>query len=156
MDKEIKLKKLLKKYPVIGLDPQIFIYHFENNPIFRPLTMNLFKLMEEGEIIGVTSIISILEIIVRPKEKKDMHLVNEYKFLLNTFPNLVVGKIDEDVIDLAASLKAIYSLDTTLAIQLATAKLYDAHCFITNNQDLRQIQEIKVIITSDILGNVKD
>lgn len=151
MDKEIKLKTLLKKYSVIGLDSQIFIYHFENNPVFKPLTMTLFNLMEQGKIIGVTSILSILEIIVKPKEKQEHHIVNEYKFLLNTFPNLVVGKVDEDVIDLAASLKANYSCDTTMAIQLATAKLYDATCFITNKQNLKKIQEIKVIIISDIL-----
>jgi predicted nucleic acid-binding protein len=156
MDKEIKLKKLLKKYHVIGLDSQIFIYHFEDNPIFKPLTMTLFNLMEEGEIIGVTSILSILEIIVKPKEKEDQNLVNEYKFLLNTFPNLVIGKIDDDVIDLAAYLKANYSFDTTLSIQLATAKLYDANCFISNNQNLKKIQEIKVITTSDILDKAKD
>ncbi|MEW6095667.1 MAG: type II toxin-antitoxin system VapC family toxin [bacterium] len=156
MDKEVELRKFLKKYPVIGLDSQIFIYHFENNPVFRTFTMSLFNLMEQREIVGVTSILSILEIIVKPKEKEDTHLVSEYKFLLNTFPNLVVGAVDEDVVDLAASLKAKYSFETTIAVQLATAKLYDAACFITNNQDLKKIQEIKVIIISDILEKVKD
>jgi len=156
MSKEIKLREFLKKYSVIGLDSQIFISHFGNNPLFKPLTMTLFNLMEQGEIIGVTSILSILEIIVKPKEKEESHLVTEYKFLLTTFPNLVVGGVDEDVVDLAASLKAKYSLDTTVAIQLATAKLYDANCFMTNNQNLIKIEEIKVIITSNILEKIKD
>jgi len=154
MSQEIKLRELLKKYSVIGLDSQIFISHFENNPFFKPLTITLFNLMEQGEIIGVTSILSILEIIVKPKEKEQPHWVNEYKFLLTTFPNLVVGGVDEDVIDLAASLKAKYSFETTVAIQLATAKLYNANCFMTNNQNLMKIQEIKVIITSNILKKV--
>lgn len=151
MDKEIKLEKILKKYSTIGLDVAVFIYHFENNRLFKPLTITLFNLMEQGEIIGVTSILSILELLVKPKEKEEQHLVNEYKFLLNTFPNLVIGAVDEDVIDLAASFKAKYSFDTTSSIQLATAKLYDASCFMTNNQELKKIQEIKVIIISDIL-----
>lgn len=156
MGQEIKLRELLKKSSVIGLDAQIFIYHFENNPLFKSLTITLFNLMEQGEVIGVTSILSILEIIVKAKEKEEEYLANEYKFLVTTFPNLVVGGVDEEVIDVAASLKAKYSFETTEAIQLATAKLYDADCFITNNQNLKKIQEIKVIITSDILEKAKD
>lgn len=156
MRQEIKLRELFKKYSVIGLDFQIFIYHFENNPLFKPLTITLFNLMEQGEIIGVTSILSTLEIIVKAKEKEEEHLANEYKFLVTTFPNLVVGGVDEEVVDLAASLKAKYSFQTTESIQLATAKLYDADCFITNNQNLKKIQEIKVIMTSNILEKVKD
>jgi len=156
MDKGIKLKEFLKKYSVIGLDAQVFIYQFGNNPVFRPLTMTLFNLIEQGEIVGVTSILSILEIIAKPMEKEDTHLVNEYKFLLNTFPNLVVGAVDEDVIDLAAFLKAKYSFETTIAVQLATAKLYDARCFITNNQEMKRIQEVKVFIISEILEKVKE
>lgn len=159
MDKKQKLEELLKeffkKYSVIGLDSQVFIYHFGNNPIFRPFTITLFNLMEQGEIVGVTSILSVLEIISKAKEKEDQHLVNEYKFLFNTFPNLVVGGVDEDVVDLSATLKAKYSFDTTVAIQLATAKLYNATCFITNKQDLKKIQEIKVIIISEILENIQ-
>ncbi|MEW6606615.1 MAG: PIN domain-containing protein [bacterium] len=152
-----KLEKFLKGYHVIGLDAQIFIYLFENNPRFKPVTIALFSLMEQGEIIGVTSILSLLEILTKPMEKQEHHLINEYKFLLNTFPNLIIGKIDEEIIDLAASFKANYSfLDDTFAIQLATAKLYDAECFITHNQSLKKMREIKIINIAEILEKVED
>lgn len=155
MDKENKLRQLLKRYHVIGLDAQIFIYHFEDNPVFKPVTITLFNLMEQGEIAGVTSILSLLEIMIKPKERQEHKLVSEYKFLLTTFPNLVVVGVDEEVVDLAAALAANYSFETPIAIQLATAKLYDAGCFITNNQALKEFHEIKVITISDILEKVK-
>jgi predicted nucleic acid-binding protein len=118
-----KIKTILKDTDVIGLDPVVFIYHFEENKRYSPLTMVLLKLIESEEKIGVTSIISLLEILVKPIKNGREDLVREYEFVFETFPNLSYIEIDSNVAKKAARLRADYNLKIPDAIQLSAALL---------------------------------
>jgi predicted nucleic acid-binding protein len=118
-----KIKTILKDTHVIGLDTVVFIYHFEENKRYSPLTMVLLKLIESEEKIGVTSIISLLEILVKPIKNGREDLVREYEFVFETFPNLSYIEIDSNVAKKAARLRADYNLKIPDAIQLSAALL---------------------------------
>ena len=139
------------KGKIIGIDTMVFIYHFEKNQIYSPLTFSIFESLEKGDFKGITSILTLLEILVKPKKENNSLLVERYKLLLETFPNLQVHEINENIADIASSLRANYNINTPDAIQIATSLDAKADIFITNDVNLKKISEIKVLLLSEML-----
>jgi len=61
------LQDFLKNHPVIGLDTSLFIYHLEDHPRYSPLTEIIFGALENGRNKGVTSYLTLMEILAKPK-----------------------------------------------------------------------------------------
>ena len=135
--------KMIKK-SIIALDSMIFIYHFENNPAFSHQTYKIFSSIESGKAIGITSIITLMEILTLPKKKKEHYLVKEYSELLNNFPNLKFIDVNFHIADLASSLRAKYAITPPDALQVATAIAENADYFLTQDIRLKKIKEIKI------------
>lgn len=145
------MEELNLKGKIIGLDTMVFIYHFEENKIYSPLTFSIFESLEKGNFNAITSILTLLEILVKPKRESNLILTERYKILLETFPNLQVKALDENIADVASSLKANYNINTPDAIQVATSLEAQADVFITNDTSLKKITEIKVLLLSEML-----
>ena len=145
------MEELNLKGKIIGLDTMVFIYHFEENQIYSPLTFSIFESLEKGNFNAITSILTLLEILVKPKRGNNSILTERYKILLETFPNLQVKTLDENIADVASSLRANYNINTPDAIQLATSLEAQADIFITNDTSLKKVTEIKVLLLSEML-----
>ena len=145
------MEELNLKGKIIGLDTMVFIYHFEENRVYSPLTFSIFESLEKGNFNGITSILTLLEILVKPKRENNLILTERYKILFETFPNLQVKTLDENIADIASSLRANYNINTPDAIQIATSLEAKADIFITNDKTLKKITEIKVLLLSDML-----
>lgn len=139
------------KGKIIGLDTMVFIYHFEENQVYSSLTFSIFESLEKGNFNGITSILTLLEILVKPKKENNSLLTERYKLLLETFPNLQVKTLNENIADIASSLRAKYNLNTPDAIQIATSLEDKADIFITNDANLKKVSEIKVLLLSEML-----
>lgn len=145
-----QLSEKLKPYPVIGLDTAIFIYHFEGNPAYLPLTRELLSSIESGERKGVTSAITLMEIIVKPLALGQIDVARKYEALLANFPNLEIIDLDRDVIRLAARLRAEYRIRPPDALQAAACLQHGAQAFITNDDLLKRLQDkIVVLVLED-------
>jgi len=145
------MEELNLKGKIIGLDTMVFIYHFEENQVYSSLTFSIFESLEKGNFNAVTSILTLLEILVKPKKENNSLLTERYKLLLETFPNLQVKNINENIADIASSLRANYNINTPDAIQIATSLEEKADIFITNDVTLKKISEIKVLLLSEML-----
>jgi predicted nucleic acid-binding protein len=145
------MEELNLKGKTIGLDTMVFIYHFEENRVYSPLTFSIFESLEKGNFNGITSILTLLEILVKPKRENNLILTERYKILFETFPNLQVKTLDENIADIASSLRANYNINTPDAIQIATSLEAKADIFITNDKTLKKIIEIKVMLLSEML-----
>ena len=71
--------------------------------------------------------------------------------LFETFPNLQVKTLNENIADIASRLRANYNINTPDAIQVATSLEAQADIFITNDSSLKKITEIKVMLLSEML-----
>ena len=129
----------------------VFIYHFERNQLYSPLTFSIFENLEKGNFKGITSTLTLLEILVKPKKENNLLLTERYKLLFETFPNLQVKPLNENVADIASTLRANYNINTPDAIQVATSLEAKADIFITNDKTLKKISEIKVLLLSEML-----
>ncbi len=136
---------------VVGLDTMVFIYHFEENQVYSSLTFSIFESLEKGNFNGITSVLTLLEILVKPKRENNSLLTERYKLLFENFPNLQVKTLNENIADIASTLRANYNINTPDAIQIATSLEAKADIFITNDATLKKISEIKVLLLSEML-----
>lgn len=140
------LQDLLKNHSVIGLDTSIFIYHLEDHPRYSPLTEIIFTALEKGLNKGVTSCLTLMEILVKPKTEGLLQVARDYEYYLTTFPNLTFCEMGLDVAQKASDLRSANRIKTPDAIRLATAILCGATAFLTNDRIFARVKGIDMLI----------
>lgn len=138
------------KISLIGLDTMIFIYHFEKNKKYFPLTTSILNSIESGKVKALTSIVSLIEILTGALKLKDKSLAEQYRLTLTSFPNLQLLDLDQKIGSKAAELRANYDLKTPDAIQVATAMVSKADSFITNDDGLKIVKEIEIVLLKEL------
>ena len=101
--------------------------------------------------MGVSSIITLMEILAKPKREGNDEAAEEYKFILQTFPNLEIKPIDAEVAERAAEIRARYGVRPPDALQVAASIVGNAEAFITNDKELKRIKDIEIIIMKEAL-----
>jgi predicted nucleic acid-binding protein len=145
------LQDLLKNHPVIGLDTSVFIYHLEDHPRYSPLTEIIFNALEKGINKGVTSYLTLMEILVKPKTEGLLQVARDYEYYLTTFPNLTFYEMGLDVARKASDLRSADRIKAPDAIQLATAILYEATAFLTNDKIFERVKGVDILILEKLL-----
>ena len=147
------LQQRLVPHRLIGLDTTIFIYHFEANSRYLPLTQEILHQVEAGQCGGVVSTVTLMELTVHPWRINRADIARQYEVLLVNFPNLQVIDVSREIARQAAQLRATYNVRPADAIQVATAMVSQATLWISNDKKLKRLAtEIEVIILEDYLG----
>ena len=146
------LQDFLPRHRRIALDTCIFIYQIEENPQYVSLTTEVFNWLEQAGCSGVTSVITMTELLVRPYQEKNSKKVDQFYGLLSTFPNLEWRGLTLEVADLAARFRADYRLRTPDAIQAATAVYADATGFLTNDLSFKRVEVFETLILDTLVG----
>ena len=147
----MSLLKGVRDRPV-ALDTMIFIYAFEEHPIYQTILRSFFRALEKGEMTAVTSTLTITECLVQPYRKKDFALSAQYLVLFRNFPNLSIIPLTDDIAERAAFLRAQYNLRTPDAVQLATALVSNCHAFLTNDDRFLPAKGIRILVLDQLLG----
>ncbi len=145
------VEDILKQHTVIGIDTMVFIYHFEGDAKYSQFTKNLFEAVESGKCRGITSTLTLMETLVKPKETRNSQMRDDYFFALTTFPNLTMRALDTQVAETAAELRASLKLRPPDAIQIATSIVEGATVFITNDSGLKKVKGPEVVLMSDYI-----
>ncbi len=135
----------------VALDTMIFIYAFEEHPLYLPLLRPFFREVEKGNIFAVTSTISLTKCLVQPFRAKAVELAARYKTLFHHFPHLSVIAVSAEIAERAAWLRSQYHLKTPDAIHIATAFVSESHVFLTNDEGLPKFDEIQVRVLKNFL-----
>lgn len=136
------------KFKTVGLDTNIFIYFFEQNPEFSSRAKIIFDALSSGKQSAVTSIISLIEILSPDFLSKEAVSETEAKFF--DIPNLKILELDQTIGLKAAEIRREYGFRLSDAVQLATALSVKAKVFITNDQRLKSFKKLKVISLQDL------
>jgi predicted nucleic acid-binding protein len=139
----------LAAHATIGLDTSIFIYHMEAHPAYQPLTQELLAGVESGRWSAVTSVITIMELTVRPWQLDRPEVARAYETLLVHFPHLVLLEVNRDTARRAAQLRAHYRVRPVDALQVATALDHGATAFVTNDHALKRLAPVLDVVTLD-------
>ena len=146
-----RLQDFLRKHPVIALDSSIFIYHLEDHPRYAPLTEIIFDDLEKGMNKGITSYLTLMEIITKPKTEGLLQVARDYEYYLTTFPNLTFYEMGIEIARKASDLRATERIKSPDAIQLATAILHGATAFLTNDKIFERVKGIDILILDKFL-----
>ncbi len=141
---------LIESGKTILLDTNCFIYYFEDNPKYSDKLEKIFIDIQNGKNGGFMSIISFMEILVKPKKDNNVFIENRYKLMLTNYPNLSIIDMEYNIADIASRLRANYKIKTPDAIIIATGIAMNVDYIITNDIRLKNIcnnegLEIKII-----------
>jgi predicted nucleic acid-binding protein len=148
-----RLSGKLASYRLVGLDTSIFIYQFEDHLIYRPLASEILDGVERGKWEAVTSVITLMEIAVRPFQIGSIQAAREYEALLVNFPHLQILDLNRDMARGAAMLRAEFNLRPVDALQAAACLTKGCQAWVTNDRMLKRLQSVlEVIILDDYLA----
>ena len=75
-----RVKKLLKGHQVVGLDTMLFTYSMEARRSYIPFLRSIFYYIERGLTKGVTSIITLIEVLIKPLKDQNIKAVKTANF----------------------------------------------------------------------------
>lgn len=130
---------------VIAFDTNIFVYYFEQNRRFGQAARRAISLLTKDKVRGVTSVISLIELLSLPQSKA---AVANLKDLYSQIARLTTVDVNEDIGLGAARIRREYRYRTPDAIQLATALIFKADIFFTNDRRLKSFKEVKIRLIS--------
>ncbi len=136
----------------VCIDTAPVIYFIEKHPKYIGLLHPFFAEIDNGKIEAITSTITLLEVLVLPLRTDNKELAEKYREILLFSDGLTTYEIPHDVSELSADLSARYSIKTPDAIQIATAVIYGAKVFLTNDPVLKKVLDIKTLVLDDLTG----
>jgi len=136
---------------IVAVDTAPFIYFVERHPTHSTALLPFFQALDAGEIFGVTSILTVVEVLVQPLRRGDIELANKYRDILLGARHLKTLELSRDIAEEAARLRAVHNFQTPDAMQLATAVCAGAIAFVTNDAALKSISTVRVIHLDDLM-----
>ena len=134
----------------LGLDTAPIIYLIEANPRYDALVTEIFSQIAAGLLKGITSTITLTEVLAQPLQHGNVALQQEYRDLLLQSEHLHLIAIDAPIAELAADLRARYRLRTPDALQIAAAINQGCEAFLTNDTGLRRVTELPILVLDDL------
>jgi predicted nucleic acid-binding protein len=132
------MKKLHQKIKNkrIAIDTMWFIYHFEANEKYVSITKELFGMLANKECSGVTSLLTLAELLSPKVFSENRLLLETTKLKFKNIPNTSICNITEEIILTAAHLRSKLGIKLPDAIHLSTAVITKADIFLTNDENI--------------------
>jgi predicted nucleic acid-binding protein len=133
----------------VGLDTVVFIYFIEEHSRYLSVVEPIFERIDAGALVGFTSSLTLLEVLVVPFRAGDQALAERYERLLGQSRGLSLVEIDRPLLRAAALLRAKTRVRTPDAIQVATALSAQCSTFVTNDRELPDLPGISILQIDD-------
>ena len=129
-----ELRRRLTGLRLVALDTMVFAYHLADHPRYSPLTTVVLEAVESGQIAGVTTTVTLAEILTAPAKTGDRRALQDYELYLTRFPNLRIMPLDVALARETALVRGETGLRTPDAVQVAAAHLAGADAIVTNDR----------------------
>lgn len=145
----MKLDVGLSAVTTLGIDTAPLIYLVEENPRYLELVREVSRLIDIGHLQGVTSIITLAEVLVHPLRIGNVRVHQEYRDILLNGSIRAVG-IDAPTSERASQLRASHGILLPDALQIAVAVGEGCEAFLTNDRRLVRVTELRVLVLDDL------
>lgn len=146
----MKLNDALTGVTRLGIDTAPVIYYIEAHPRYEALVERIFNHIARGSFTGVTSAITLTEVLVQPLLHNNVGLQQEYRDLLLHSDHFEVTSVDASIAERAADLRAHYGLRTPDALQIAAALISGCQAFLTNDIRLGRVVELRILLLENL------
>lgn len=141
MEKLEEFAKALNPFSSVYLDTSCLIYHLEDRFPYSSLTNFLLQSIQFEKIKGHTSVLSLLELNVKPYQNGRQEHAMMHVALFKNLPHFSIHEINLEIADKAAMLRAQYRFKTPDAIQMACALEVGCQVFVGNDKIFRRMGE---------------
>ena len=135
----------------IYLDAASLIYSVERVEPFRTVLEPLWEQARRGRYKLVTSELSVLETLVKPKRDGNSALERLFRAALFDAAEVELIPATLSAWEEAANIRAQWRLQTPDALHAATALHAECTAFITNDADFRRVAGLPVLILGDLV-----
>jgi predicted nucleic acid-binding protein len=146
-----RLLGFLRRHGQVTLDTSVFFYQLEGNAKYVRLTKEIFAWLEEPGRHGVTSTITMTELLVKPYRERDERGANDCFALFSRYPNLEWVAPNLEICNAAARIRSECGLKTPDAIEAATAIYCGIPGFLTNDFVYQRVPELDALVLEDVL-----
>jgi predicted nucleic acid-binding protein len=137
----------------VFFDRAPLIYYIERHPLLLPAARELFQALGGGTAHGVTSVLTLVEVLTKPFRDGREDVAREYRGVLTQAVGVALLPISSEVCEQAARLRAKHQwLRTPDALQVASALQHKANIVVTNDDRWKRLTEIPVITLGDYAG----
>jgi len=133
----------------VHFDSMTLIYLIERHPSYGPVVREAFALVDAGRCVGLSSFVTLLEVLVKPFRDGRADLAQKYRDLLIGSRGFSLFPLDRRIAEDGAGIRARYGFRTPDAIQLATAIRHGADAFLTNDAKLKSFDQLEVLVLDD-------
>jgi len=130
------------------LDSNVFIYAFENTPLFEQTAQAIFQRVADGQAELFVSELIYAEIMPVPLRQGRHDLLERYADFLQNTDGVTVLPLTSAIVLRTVSLRAQHNLKTVDALHIATALEHDCTAFISNDQALKRVTDLPVFCLS--------
>ena len=151
------LGESLSRCRVLMLDTMVFSYHLAGHPGYTPLTSTILRAVESGAVAGLTTTITLVELLTRPAQEDDLRAMWDYEAYLTNFPNLRLVSLDAALARETALIRAATKLRMPDAVQIAAARIHGADAIVTNDHSwIGKVTTPALIVLDDYLEAPSD
>jgi len=134
----------------VYLDANIVIYAVEGFAAHAASIQALLAAMDAGEVVAVTSELTVAEVLVKPFKDQNQNVEQAYKTFLTPTSVLELSAISRELLEAAAQVRATTRLKLPDAIHFATALREQCDSFLTNDDLFKSVGSAKIKILSDL------
>lgn len=132
--------------PHIYLDANVFIAAYENTGARSDHAWWILNAIEDGEFIGVTSEITLAELLVGPMQNQDHTLIQHYQEIISAGDNFEAPAVSRQVLIEAAALRtARPSLKLPDAIHVASARLSECGHIVSDDRRIPFAPGVEIV-----------
>lgn len=128
----------------VYLDAGVLALHLAGDPHYLPLTRVALQGLRDGEFTGLTSALTVYQLLVEPYRSGAEGSAERIERLLGALSGLEIVPLGPSVAGQAAQVKAQIGGSLSRAVQIATALASDAEIFVTPRSALRRIAGLSV------------
>jgi predicted nucleic acid-binding protein len=139
----------LRSFRRVGFDTPVFVYHIEQTSRWAAPARAALEAMTDGEFSGMTSVLTLLEISIKPLRLGRPEIADAYEALIGDITNLTINDVDMESARIGAELRAAYGLRTPDSLHVAACLTHGAEAFVTNDRRLRRVKEIEIVMLDD-------
>ena len=138
----------------VYVDTMLWIYHFENDPVFGPSATRTMSQLERSGDTVLSSLFVLSEVLVGPKRKGEQFRAAQLRrFFLSSAVTL--APYTPDAVDLFSNLRSNTRIKPLDALHLAVAASANADFFVTTDAQLLRltVPGIDRICSPEVLQN---
>jgi predicted nucleic acid-binding protein len=146
----MKIAEALEEVRCIFLDTAPVVYYVERHPTYFERVRPIFERIDDGQLTGVTSPVTLAECLVVPCRLNLSQLRIDFHELIVHGTNTLFMPIGEIIARRAAELRASLGLTLTDAFQAATAMESGCDALLTNDNGMKRVTGLRILIVDDL------